>query len=245
MLTQTRRRRLSDRGCSRFYRRDGQETRERRRRHLRETVLQHTVETAARRRTGPLAGRQPSWREPAVVIRCGIIRPGAARSLGECAAVIGEPQSVSPTEEPMADGLKFVKRNRRTAGRATGRIACSISIPALGETFAKDIILASRDGVRVGKLTKLRQFAHARVPHTGAEQAGASLSIKASVRRPNGAIGWKRLGQWQPGQSIDQAFAEAEAVWRQLPKEDGWAATEVVSVPTRTTASRKSKGKAV
>lgn len=145
----------------------------------------------------------------------------------------------------MAEGVRFVKPNRRAPGRATGQITCSINIPVLGETLAKSISFAFRDGVRVGKLTKLRQFVHARLPHTDNEQAGASVSIKASVRRSTGAIGWRRIGQWQPGQSVDQAFAEAEAVWRQLPKESGWAATEVVTVPTQTTASRRGKGKAV
>ncbi len=145
----------------------------------------------------------------------------------------------------MVEGVRYVKRNRRAPGRATGQITCTIHVPALGETFAKGISFAFRDGVRAGKLARLRQFAHARLPHTDNELMGASVSIKASVRRANGGLGWKRIGRWQPGQSIDQTFAEAEAAWRQLPKEDGWVATEIVSVPTRTTAARRGKNKAV
>ena len=127
----------------------------------------------------------------------------------------------------MAKASRFPPRNRKTPGFATGQVVCRIRLPELDEAFDLKFNFAHHDGVHAGKLTKLRRFVREQLPRTEASLDGAIVVIAASVRKTNGALGWKQLAKWQAGQSLAAFFDDADQAWLRMPKEEGWKAVEV------------------
>lgn len=134
----------------------------------------------------------------------------------------------------MAKGVRFIKRNRRAAGRANGSVVCTLSLPAVDGAF--DRLFRFREDDL--KLTPLRRFITKQLTHADSILQGAKVKVEAAVRMPSGRLGRKTLGKWQSGQSVEGFLAEVVEAWRLLPKEEGWSQTESVSVSPRPVAKR-------
>ncbi len=132
----------------------------------------------------------------------------------------------------MAKGLRYVRRDRSTPGRAVGTLVCRVSLPALADPF--DHYLSHPE--------ELRRLLRRELPKTEAGLEGAWVSVSAAVRKPSRAIGRKKLERWSSGEPID-TFVEAVCLkWGRLPKEDAtWSKTVEVDLPDSRPVGRRRK----
>ncbi len=141
---------------------------------------------------------------------------------------------VRPTTiRDMAEGTRFVRRNRSTPGRALGYMVCRISLPAIGEPFER----------RLTNAAELRLLLSRELPVPEIARDGAAVTVSAAVRKPNRAIGRRRLGQWRAGEPLEAFIRAVGQLWRALPKEEDWSRTIVVHVPDQRPVGRRRKRK--
>jgi hypothetical protein len=146
----------------------------------------------------------------------------------------------------MAKGSRFLPRQRRIAGQATGSVVCNINLPALDEKFDRRFGFAYRDGIHARKLTRVRRFVREKLPQTETASEGATVVIVASVRKANGALAWTELSKWQSGESLAAFLDAADEAWLCLPKEEGWNTTEAVEIkPPTSPVKRRRRDRAV
>jgi hypothetical protein len=128
----------------------------------------------------------------------------------------------------MAHGVRFVKRNRSRVGRASGSVICTIHLPALGEQFDRRFSFRANDVRLVG----LARFIRKELVRAESVLEDGHARVEAFVRMPNGRLGRRRLASWRHGESVEECLSTAVEEWRRLPKEEDWAATVDVEVPT-------------
>ncbi len=107
----------------------------------------------------------------------------------------------------MAEGTRFVRRDRSTPGRAIGHMACRFNLPAIGEPFEFHLASAA----------ELRRILRRELPVPETARAGAVVTVWAAVRKPSRAIGRRRLGQWRAGESLEVFIRTVSQSWRSLP----------------------------
>ncbi len=118
---------------------------------------------------------------------------------------------------------KFLKRNRTTAGRATGTVLCQLSLPAIEAEYD----WRPFDGNPTRVLEKIRHFVERRLPKNSALQKDASFVIQAEVRASGGGLRRKRLAKWKFGDDLDLVFKNASQAWATLEFEEDYTTIEV------------------
>ena len=118
---------------------------------------------------------------------------------------------------------KYIGRNRRTAGLATGTVLCQLSLPAIDEE--NDWRPFNGNPARV--LEKVRHFVERRLPENPILQKDASFVIQAEVRASSGALRRKRLAKWAFGDDLALVFEQASQAWAMLELEDDYTTIEV------------------
>ena len=118
---------------------------------------------------------------------------------------------------------KFIKRERRTAGRATGSILCRFSLPTIGEEY--EIRRSTPNPART--VDSIRKFIEWHLPKSFDLQIGASFIIQAEIRASGGGLRRKQLAKWKFGEKLDSIFKKAEYEWSLLELEEDWSTTEV------------------
>ena len=131
----------------------------------------------------------------------------------------------------MAKGLRYVRRDRSTPGRAVGRVICRVSIPALAAPFDH----------YVSNPSELRRLLRRELPRAEAALEGASVKVSAAVRKQSRAIGRQTLGLWSNGDPLEPFIEAVCRVYRQLPKENEGEETIEVEIPDSRPVGRRRK----
>jgi hypothetical protein len=118
---------------------------------------------------------------------------------------------------------KFIKRDRKTAGRTTGTLLCSLSLPTIDAEY--DLRTDSMNPSRAVK--KIRNFVERRLPKNPALQTDASFVIQAEVRASSGGLRRKQLAKWKFGDELDLVFEKASQAWATLELEEDYTTIEV------------------
>ena len=118
---------------------------------------------------------------------------------------------------------KYIERNRKTAGRATGTILCQISLPTIDAEYD----WRPFDGNPARMLEKIRHFVERRLPKNPALQKDASFVIQAEVRASSGGLRRKRLAKWKFGDDLALVFEKASQAWATLEFEEDYTTIEV------------------
>ena len=118
---------------------------------------------------------------------------------------------------------KYIGRNRKTAGLATGTVLCQLSLPSIDEEY--DWRPFNGNPARV--LEKVRHFVERRLPKTPALQKDASFVIQAEVCASSGALRRKRLAKWTFGDDLALTFEKASQAWKTLEFEEDYTSIEV------------------
>lgn len=116
---------------------------------------------------------------------------------------------------------KFVKRNRRTAGIATGHFVCNMSFPETDEHYDLRPFGSSKT-----VLNRMRKFVRHHVENRSSQQTGAWFTISAEIRAENGGLRRQILATWHEGESIDEAFKLAYEQSSLLVFEDNYSSYE-------------------
>lgn len=112
--------------------------------------------------------------------------------------------------------IKFTKRDRRTAGRATGTIIVTIAIPFLEEKYT----LHFSSEKEQKSLERTKKFVKRHLEKADELLIGASITIDAEMRASSGAMRRKKLAKWGYGEDITTTFQNANKVWENLDFED-------------------------
>ncbi|MEP7214259.1 MAG: hypothetical protein ABI791_14365 [Acidobacteriota bacterium] len=118
---------------------------------------------------------------------------------------------------------KFIKRNRTTAGRATGTLLCQLSLPGIDAETDWRRFKGNPERV----VEKIRHFIERHLPKNSALLKDASFVIQAEVRASSGGLRRKRLAKWKFGDDLDLVFKTASQAWAMLESEEDYAAIEV------------------
>lgn len=118
---------------------------------------------------------------------------------------------------------KYIKRNRRTAGRATGIVSCQLSLPALDTEYGWQPFVGNPARV----LAKIRHFVERHLPKSPALQKDASFVIQAQVRAASGGLRRKRLAKWKFGDDLALVFEKASQALATLEFEEDYTTIEV------------------
>ncbi len=110
----------------------------------------------------------------------------------------------------MAKGLRLVRPNLSTPGRALGHVLCRVSVPTCAEPF--NYYMTSPTG--------LRRLLYRELPRSEGALEGAWVKVSIAVRKSSRAIGYTSLGRWRHGESIEQFLDDVSRAWRALPKEN-------------------------
>jgi hypothetical protein len=133
----------------------------------------------------------------------------------------------------MAEGARFVRRDRSTPGRTVGYMVCRISVPTLGDPFER----------KLTSTAELRRLLGREMPAPEIAREGAVVTVSAAVRKPSRAIGRRRLGQWRAGESLEMFIRVVGQQYHALPKETDWSRTVVINVPDGRPVGRRRKRK--
>jgi hypothetical protein len=134
----------------------------------------------------------------------------------------------------MAKAVKYIKRNRTTAGRSIGVIVCKVSLPAIEEKYYERLGFRRHET----KLTSFVRFVRKILSRADSILEGANLTVDAVIRMKSGGLGRKRLGTWQHGQSVDRFLDDVARAWAALPKEEDWG-SQLIEVPDATAPKKK------
>ena len=126
----------------------------------------------------------------------------------------------------VAKAVKYIKRNRTTAGRSNGVMVCTVLLPATEEHY--DWTFRFRD--HETKLTSLGRFVRKAVSRADSVLEGAKVTVDTFIRMKSGRLGRKRLAIWQPGQSVDRFLETVKTKWAAIPQEEDWT-SELIEVP--------------
>ena len=118
---------------------------------------------------------------------------------------------------------KYIERNRKTAGRATGTVLCQISLPAVDAEYD----WRPFDGNPARVLEKIRHFVERRLPKNPALQKDASFVVQAEVRASSGGLRRKPLAKWKFGDDLASVFEQASQAWATLEFEEDYTTIEV------------------
>jgi len=120
---------------------------------------------------------------------------------------------------------KFIKRDRKTAGRWTGVILCHLKLPAMDQEF---YFRASNTFDPEQALKTIRKFVDRQLPELDELIDGASLVIDAEIRASSGGLRRQCLGAWKFGEDYDSVFDEATTACAFLePENDDWMPVDV------------------
>ncbi len=126
---------------------------------------------------------------------------------------------------------KFVKRNRTTAGRATGTLLCHLSLPTIDAEYEPTIDAGYNwrpfTGNPARVVGKIRNFVERHLPKNPALQKDASFVIQAEIRASGGGLRRKRLAKWKFGDDLDVVFEKASQAWATLELEEDYTEIEV------------------
>lgn len=112
--------------------------------------------------------------------------------------------------------IKFTKRDRRTAGRATGTIIVTFSFPFLEEKY----VLHFSSEKEQKSLKRTEKFVKKHLKKSDELLIGSSITIDAEIRASSGAMRRKKLAKWSNGEDILTTFQNAKKVWENLDFED-------------------------
>lgn len=118
---------------------------------------------------------------------------------------------------------KFIKRDRKTAGRATGSILCKFSLPRINEEY--EICRSTPNPART--VESIKKFIQWHLPKSLDFQLDASFIIQAEIRSSSGGLRRKLIAKWTFGENIELAFKKAEYEWSLLELEEDWSNVEV------------------
>ncbi|MDQ3800346.1 MAG: hypothetical protein M3384_12920 [Acidobacteriota bacterium] len=118
---------------------------------------------------------------------------------------------------------KFIKRDRATAGRATGTLLCRLSLPAIDEEYDWRTTPASS----IKAIGLIRKFVNRRLPQNPELLTDARFVIEAEIRVSKTRIGRKRLAVWNFGDDLSAALEQASKEWELLELEEDYSAFEV------------------
>lgn len=114
---------------------------------------------------------------------------------------------------------------------------CKVTLPSIEEQYGQR--LGFRD--HETKVTSLVRFVRKELSRADSILEGAKITVDAVIRMNSGALGRKRLGSCQHGQSVDHFLDSITRAWAALPKEEDWG-SELIEVPDATgdkTAKKK------
>lgn len=124
---------------------------------------------------------------------------------------------------------KYIKRDRKTAGRATGTLLCRLSLPGISEKYE----WRTQSKIQERTVGKIRKFIERHLPKDLNLQAGANFVIEAEVRASSGGLRRRALGMWKNGDDLELVFQRTAQVWASLEVEEkDWTATEVEVQPS-------------
>lgn len=118
---------------------------------------------------------------------------------------------------------KYIGRDRKTAGLATGTVLCQLSLPAIEEEYG----WRPFQGNPARIIEKIRHFIERRLPENPVLQKDASFVIQAEVRASSGALRRKRLAKWTFGNDLALVFKQASQAWATLELEEDYTTIEV------------------
>ena len=110
---------------------------------------------------------------------------------------------------------KLKQREWRRVGRATGRLKCSVKLPAI-----EHAVECRADGAK--GFSKFAQFLRKHLPTSETACEGATFTITAEVRASRLGVRWRSLSRWKSGQSVEAALSRGSGAFAALPIED-WA----------------------
>lgn len=116
---------------------------------------------------------------------------------------------------------KFIKRERRTEGQATGSLVCNVSFPEAEEQYD---IRPLGDAKTIFK--KTLDFLIHHLQERTLQSKGASFTISAEMRAKNGGIRRKSLVTWNEGESVKSAVRFAQSQWEGLEFETDYESFE-------------------
>lgn len=108
-----------------------------------------------------------------------------------------------------------MKEEWRKAGRATGRLRCRMTLPAI-----EFVVERFAGGKRAA--TQLGHFLQSRMPEAQSALEGGTFVIRAEIRAPRLSRRWRPICRWKAGDSIEVALERAAETWTKLPKEEKW-----------------------
>jgi hypothetical protein len=118
---------------------------------------------------------------------------------------------------------KFIKRDRETAGRATGTLLCRLSLPATGEEH--DWRATPTNPAKAVGL--IRKFVNRHLPQNPNLLIDASFVIEAEIRVSKTRLGRKQLAIWNYGDELAPTFERASEAWTSLELEEDYFSFEV------------------
>jgi hypothetical protein len=119
--------------------------------------------------------------------------------------------------------IKFIKRNRTTAGRGTGTILCCLSLPAIDEKYH----WRTTPNNPAKAVSLIRKFVNRHLPQNPDLLTGASLVVEAEIRATNTRLERKLLATWNIGDDFDLTLKQASKEWLLLELEEDYIPFEV------------------
>lgn len=119
---------------------------------------------------------------------------------------------------------KFIKRDRSTAGRATGTLLCKLSLPTIEKEY--DLRTQSFSVNPLRTIEKVKSFIQRHLPDNINLQTDASFIVQAEIRASSGGLRRKLLAKWKFGEQIDLVFEKISQEWRKLEFEEDWKYAE-------------------
>lgn len=118
---------------------------------------------------------------------------------------------------------KFIKRDRRIAGRTTGTLLCHLSLPMLGEKYEWRTL----QGNPMQAVRKIRTFVERHLPKHLDLQKDASFVIQVEIRACGGGLRRNRLAKWEFGDELELVFEKASQASATLEPEEDYKSIEV------------------
>lgn len=118
---------------------------------------------------------------------------------------------------------KFLKRERRKPGRATGTILCRLLLPALEQRY--DFYITPGSPTRA--IETIRKLVNRHLTKDSKLLTDSSFVIEAEIRAANGGMRRKEIATWKFGENLASAYEAASRAWETLDLEEEYSAFEV------------------
>jgi hypothetical protein len=151
------------------------------------------------RRVGPLLSPSSLRRSSGL----GSAGPRKTKGNGEWSAELH--LTVGPTRLMM-------KADWQTPGKATGRIRCTVTLPAIDERWKFAEL----------SIKRIHSLLRRHLPTALSALEDATLVVSAEMRAPSHGVRWRPIARWRAPDALAPVLERAGRLFESLPKEPSW-----------------------